>query len=88
MTTETIIVLKKGYKLESGPFFANLRIITSKIISRATKLQVYKTLIRPVATYGAETRTLTVTEGNILRMSETKIIRKIYGPVMEIIYGE
>jgi hypothetical protein len=59
--------------------FANL----SKTMSRAAKLQVYKTLIRPVATYGAETWTLTVTEENILRMSERKIIRKIYGSVME-----
>jgi hypothetical protein len=60
-------------------YFANL----SKIISKAAKLQVYKTLIRPVATYGAETQTLTVTEENILRMFDRKIIQKIYGPVME-----
>jgi hypothetical protein len=52
------------------------------MISRAAKLQVYKT-IRPVVTYGAETWTLTTTEENILRMFERQIIRKIYGPVME-----
>jgi hypothetical protein len=40
----------------------------AKIVSRAAKLQVYKTLIRPVVTYGAETWTLTVTGGNILRI--------------------
>jgi hypothetical protein len=34
--------------------FTNLRILKSKVTSRAAKLQVYKTLIRPVATYGAE----------------------------------
>jgi hypothetical protein len=63
--------------------FANLRVFKSKIISRAAKLQVYKTLIRPIVTYGAETWTLMVTEENILRMFQRKIIRKIYGPVME-----
>jgi hypothetical protein len=54
-----------------------------KIVSRAAKLQVYKTLISPVVTYGAETWTLILTEENILRIYERKLRRKIYGPVME-----
>jgi hypothetical protein len=62
---------------------ANLRLLKSKRVLRAAKLQVYKTLIRPVVTYGAETWTLRVTEENILRIFERKIIHKVYGPVME-----
>jgi hypothetical protein len=54
-----------------------------KIISRAAMIQVYKTLIRPVAAYGVETWPLTVTEENAVRMFERKIIRRIYGPVTE-----
>jgi hypothetical protein len=43
----------------------------------------FTSLTYSVATYRAETWTLTVTEENALRMFERKIIRKIYGQVME-----
>jgi hypothetical protein len=76
--------VKERIQAGNRAYFANFRILKSKIISRAAKLQVYKTLIRPVVTYGAETWTLTVTEeNNILRMFERKIIHKIYRPVMK-----
>jgi hypothetical protein len=56
--------------------------LTNKRISRS-KLQIYKTLIRPTVTYGAETWTLTDMEENALRRFERKVLRKIYGPVMD-----
>jgi hypothetical protein len=34
-------------------------------------------------TYGGETWTLTLTDENALRIFERKILRKIYGPVLE-----
>jgi hypothetical protein len=74
--------VKEMIQAGNRAYFANLRLLKSKMVSRAAKLQAYKTLIRPV-TYGAETWTLTVTEENILRIFERKIVRKIYGPVME-----
>ena len=48
--------------------------LKSKIISRRSTLQIYKMLIRPIETYGAETWALTVAEENVLRRFETRVM--------------
>ena len=40
-------------------------------------------MVRPVARYGSETKTLRKSDENSLRIFERKILRKIYGPVQE-----
>jgi hypothetical protein len=82
MVVEAITALRKNTSWKQG-LLANLSKLEINIISRPAKMQVYKTLIRLVATYGAETWTLTVVEESAMRISERKIIRRIYGPVME-----
>jgi hypothetical protein len=57
--------------------------VKSKIIKRSVKMQIYKTVIRPVTTYGSETWTLTKSDETSLSIFERKILRKIYGPVQE-----
>ena len=69
-------------------YVANYCMLKSKIIRRAAKIQIHKTLIRPVTTYGAETWTLTKPDENSLRIFERKIMRKIYGPIHEWGYLE
>jgi len=63
-------------------YYANVDMFKSKIISRRSKLQIYKTIIMPAVIYGAETWTLTAAEENVLRRFERNVLRKIYGPVV------
>jgi hypothetical protein len=60
-----------------------IKLLRSRLLSRNTELKTHKTLIRPILSYGSETWTLTTEEVNKLRISERKIIRDIYGPILE-----
>ena len=62
------------------PYFAAISLFRSRLLSRATKIALYKTLIRPVVSYGVEAWTLTKKEEQALLIFERKIFRRIYGP--------
>jgi hypothetical protein len=64
-------------------FFAAISLFRSRLLSRATKILLYKKLIRPVVSYGTEAWTMTKKEEQALLIFERKICRRIYGPKYE-----
>ena len=64
-------------------YFAAISLFRSQLLSRGTKIQLYKTLIRPVVSYGAETWTMMKKEEQALLIFEWEIYRRIYGPKNE-----
>jgi hypothetical protein len=60
--------------------FANKKLLKNKDLNAASKLQIYKTIVRPIVTYGCKTWTMTATEQNHLLVFERRVLRKIYGP--------
>jgi hypothetical protein len=58
-------------------------ILKRRSISQSIKIRLYKTIIMPVVTYGAETWTLTRKMEKMLMTWERKILTKIYGPTKE-----
>jgi hypothetical protein len=57
--------------------------LKNRCINRGAKMQIYKTLIRPVVTHGCGSWTMKKEDENILRRFERKIIGIIYGPVKQ-----
>ena len=75
--------IKERIQTGNQAYYTNIQMLKSKIISGTSKLQIYKMLIRPIVTYGAETWMLAVTEENALRRFERKVLRKVHGPVTD-----
>ena len=57
--------------------------IIKRSTSQSIKIHLYKMIIRPAVTYGADTWTLTSKIEKMLITWERKILRKIYGPTKE-----
>ncbi|CAG9839827.1 unnamed protein product [Diabrotica balteata] len=60
--------------------FALDKLIKSKNLTRTSKIKIYKSIVRPVITYGCETWTMTKANEEKLRRFE----RKIFGPHHDI----
>jgi hypothetical protein len=80
--------VKERIMMGSKAYYANRQLVNSSIISRNSKSQIHRTLVRPVVTYGSESWTLTMEEERALAIFERKILRKIYGLVKEKNNGE
>jgi hypothetical protein len=57
--------------------------LKSRAVARDTGVTMYRTIIRPVVTYGSETWCLTTNDERNLRTWERKVLRKMYGPVYD-----
>ena len=62
---------------------ANQKILQNKLISKKTKMKLYKALIRSVAVYGSECWVLTENIKQKLLVFERKMLRRIFGPTQK-----
>ena len=73
--------------LGTKAYYANLKFFKSKLVTKQSKLKLYRTVIRPIVTYASETRVLKEAIIHKLLVFERKILRRIFGPT-KTKYGE
>jgi hypothetical protein len=75
--------IKERIALGTKAYYANLKFSKSRLVTRQSKLKLYRTVIRPIVTYASETWVLKETVIQKLLVFERKITRKIFGPTKE-----
>jgi hypothetical protein len=58
------------------------------LLSKNLRIEIYRTIILPVVLYGCETWSLTLREEHMLRVSENRVLRRIFGPKRDEVIGE
>jgi len=71
--------IQKHILAGSRTYFAAISLFSSRLLSRDTKILLYKTLIRPIVSYGAEAWTMIKKDEQVRLVFERKIFRRIYG---------
>jgi hypothetical protein len=78
---DTSICVHDRIQAANKTYFTHSKLFKSRLLSRNTKLRMYKTLIRPVLTYSCEVWSLKAEDERLMAAFERKILRKIFGPV-------
>jgi hypothetical protein len=58
------------------------------LLSKNTKIRVYRTITLPVVLYGYETWSLTLKEEQRRRVLENRVLRRMFGPKRDKATGE
>ena len=69
-------------------YYSVQNLLSSSLLSKNLKIKIYRTIILPVVLYGCETWSLTMREERRLRVSENRVLRRIFGPMRDEVIGE
>ena len=71
--------IKNRLKLGNACFYPVQNVLSSSLLSKNLKINIYRTIILPVVLYECETWSLTLREERRLRVSENGVLRRILG---------
>ena len=63
-------------------------LLSPSLLFKNLKVEIYRTIILPVVLYGCETWSLTLREERRLRLFESRVLRRVFGPKRDEVTGE
>ena len=75
-------------KLGNACYYSVQNLLSSSLLSKNLKIKIYRTIILPIVLYGCETSSLTLREELRLRVSENRVLRRVFGPKRDEVTGE
>jgi hypothetical protein len=80
--------IKRRMSLGNACYHSVQSLLSSRLLSKNLKMRICKSIILPVVLNGCKTWSLTLKEEHRLRVFETKVLRKIFGPKRDEVSGE
>ena len=72
--------IKSRLKLGNACYHSEQNLLSSSLLSKNLKINIYRTIILPVVLYECETWPVTLREEHALRVFENRVLRRIFGP--------
>jgi hypothetical protein len=69
-------------------YYSVQNLVSSSLLSKTLKINIYRTMISSVVLYGCETWSLTLREERRLRVFENRVLRRVFGPKRDEVTGE
>jgi hypothetical protein len=79
--------IKSRLKLGKACYHSVQDLLSYSLLSKNTKIKIYRTVIVLLFLYGCETWSVTLREEHRLRMFENRVLRGIFGPKRDEVKG-
>ena len=80
--------IKSGLKSRNACYYSVQNLLSSNLLYKSLKMEIYRTIILPIVLYGCETWSLTLKEEPRLRVFENRVLRRVFGPKRDEVTGE
>ena len=79
---------KTRLKSEKAGYHSVQNLLSTSLQTKTMTIQIHRNIILPIVLYGCETRSLTLREELRMKVYESRVLRRIFGPRRDEVTGE